>query len=311
VLSGGFIRPAFAQRTPVHSSLEAKFALADGVCLGTIAEVGEPNPTESGTLYVQVVLDITQTFKGEKRKRYPVFIHHDRDGINIVREWSRKRVPLLGFIRHRRNAPTEAALPERTAHFLPINPREDDPPANLPEAGYFSMDFRFLRTPREILDAVQRYAKKAPKTARIHAYYYIPNLIGKQTSTGGDLLVPVVPQLETIARRMVLTPASFLPAEAEVPRVSHEEYLTLKARDEGRIRKLGVEALAHFKSRANIELLKRYLSDPFIEPEWEYEKDIYIVRKRAFETLQKWGVSVAEPQLRPSPEDSKTEDHRA
>lgn len=303
MLSGGFIRFAFAQRNPVYSSLEAQFALADGVCLGTIGELGEPEPTESGVLYVQVILDVTETLKGGKRKRYPVFIHHDRDGMDIVREWSRKRIPLLGFIRHRRNDQTDANGPDRTAYFLPINPREDGHPSNLPEVGYFSMDFRYLRTPHEILDTVHRYAKKAPKTARIHTYYYIPNLIGKQTSTGGELLVPVVSQLETIARRMVLTPASFLPTEAEVHHVSHEEYLAFKAKDEGRIRKLGIQALAYFKSRTNIELLKRYLSDPFIEPEWEFEKDVYIVRKRAFETLQKWGVVVAEPQLRSSAED--------
>lgn len=306
-LSGGLVRPAFAQHHPVYSSLEAQFTEADSVCIGTIAEVGEPQPTKYGTPIMQVTLDVTETLKGEKHKRYPVFLYlYSRSNArSILQEKSRKRTPLLAFIRHRRNDQTDADGPDRTAELFPINPTEDDSNSEIPTVGYFSMDFRLLRTPRQVLDAVHRYAKKAPKTATMHAFIYIPDLIRKQFpySTGGELLVPVAPQLEPIARRMILTPASFLPAESEVHNVSHTEYLAFQPVDEGNLRRIGVQALAHFQSKANIELLKRQLSDPFIErrtdPTWEGEKDVYSVRKFAFDTLKKWGVKVAEPQLHP------------
>lgn len=307
-LSGGFVRSAFAQHHPVYSSLEADISVADDVYLGTIAEVGEPKPSEYGEPTIQVVIDVTETLKGEKRKRLPAIVFHDRDGgrLNAVREWSRKRTPLIGFIRRARSEKTKAELPENFASFRYVNPMHDGPNSELPQVGYFSMDFRLLRTSGEILDAVHRYAKIAPKTVRIHAFIYIPDLIRKQFpyATGGELLVPVVPQLETIARRMILTPASFIPAEFYVYGVSHEEYLAFKAMDEGRIRRIGVQALAHFPSKANIELLKRQLNDPFIEP-WEDKKDGYYVRKFAFDILKKWGVNVAEPQLYPPSEDIK------
>jgi hypothetical protein len=98
---------------------------------------------------------------------------------------------------------------------------------------------------------------------------------------------------------MILSPGSILPSEREVKGIGHDAYLAIKAEDEGRVRRIGVEALAHFKSDANIALLERHLDDPFLENRWDDDLNVYSVRKLAFKALQKWGVKVAEPQMHP------------
>ena len=301
-------RSASSQRNPVYSSLEAYVAGAESVYLASLAELDEHGRDEAGAPCVRVILDVTQTLKGERRKRAEAITYLDNEQLlEAWRTWSHQRTPLLGFLHRPRKDQREAAAPEIVDPLLPVDPADFDRVSPHPVVGYFSMDFRLLRTPRPILDVVRRYIKTAPKTVPIHSLRYLPDLIRKQFpyNTGGELLVPVVPELEAIARRMILSPASFLPAESKVLGVSHPEYLAFKATDEGSLRRMGVEALGRFKSGANIALLKRCLDDPFLEPYWDIDQDVYSVRKMALEALRKWGVKVAPPQLHRAPEGIK------
>jgi hypothetical protein len=62
----------------------------------------------------------------------------------------------------------------------------------------------------------------------------------------------------------------------------------------------GVKELGHFKSAANLELLKSLLDDPGFQVwqvyrlVWEPKRH-YVVRKAAYEVLRDWGVAVSEP----------------
>jgi hypothetical protein len=57
-------------------------------------------------------------------------------------------------------------------------------------------------------------------------------------------------------------------------------------------------ALRHFPSDANIARLKALLGDPGLQP--HADGPVYLVRRRAYETLSSIGVRVPEPAARPS-----------
>jgi hypothetical protein len=56
-------------------------------------------------------------------------------------------------------------------------------------------------------------------------------------------------------------------------------------------------ALRHFPSDANIARLKALLGDPGLQP--HADGPVYLVRRRAYETLSSMGVRVPQPAVRP------------
>ncbi|MCX6380027.1 MAG: hypothetical protein NT023_11225 [Armatimonadetes bacterium] len=210
---------------------------------------------------------------------------------------------MLWFVR--KESHDSSASPSKYWSTLTLDPAEARTP--LPMVGYFSMDFHLIRSPRQVLEIARRYARTSSKTAMLYSLRYMPDLVHRlfPYNAGGELLVPIGPQLEKVARRMILKPGSILPSEREVKGISHAAYLAIKATDEGSVRRMGVEALGHFKSDANIALLKRQLDHPFLESNWDNNINVYSVRLLAFKNLLKWGVQVTEPQLHPLSEGSK------
>ncbi|MCW3052935.1 MAG: hypothetical protein JWN14_2105 [Chthonomonadales bacterium] len=291
-----------AQRNPVYMSIEAHVAQAEDVYVGTISQVGLFEHDKKGDYGATITVDATETLKGSHRKRFQVFAYGDKTR-EPFQAWSLKRTPLLWFIRPK-SADDSSDSPSKGWSFFPVDPADSMTP--LPMVGYFSLDFRLIRSPRQILAIARRYAKTSShsQTATIHSLCYMQDLVCKlfPYTTGGELLVPVGPELERAARRMILSPGSFLPSEREIKGIGHDDYLAVKASDEGSVRRMGVEALAHFKSGANIDLLKRQLDDTFLESNWDNDHDVYAIRKVAFKALQKWNVKVAEPPLHPSPD---------
>ena len=160
-----------AQRNPVYSSLEAYVAGAEGVYVATIAEIDPPEANG-----VRVLLDVTETLKGEKRKRVRAISYDAQHFQDAWRTWKRRRTPLLGFVRR-----PEPGLPEIVTWLFPIDPAEFE---GVSAVGYFSMDFRLVRAPHQILETVRRYARTGPATATIHSLRYMPDLIRKHTRLG-------------------------------------------------------------------------------------------------------------------------------
>lgn len=286
-----------AQRNPVYTSIEAQVAQADGVYVGTISQLNLRAPNENGDHVATLTVDATETLKGIRRKHFKVFVYGGYD-VNTIKIWSQKHTPLLWFPR-KTGTEDNSDSPIKSCAFLTINPADWVSP--LPLVGYFSMEFRLIRSPRQILNIARRYAKTATQAPKLHSLRYMPDLVHRlfPYNAGGELIVPVGQELERVARRMILSPGSILPMEREIKGIAHADYLASKATDEGSLRRIGVEALAHFKSDANIELLKRCLGDPFLESRWNYDTNVYSVRKLAFNALLKWGVKVTEPQLHP------------
>ncbi len=286
---------ASAQRNPVHSSIEAYVAQADCVYVGTVSQVEMRDRAKEGDYTATLTIDATKTLKGDPCNRFQVFVYSDETAAPF-RVWSQKRTSLLWFLR-RNKGDDGSASPIKYWSSITIDPAESLTP--LPAVGYFSMEFRLIRSPRQVLEIARRYAKASSKTAELHSLRYMPDLVHRlfPYNAGGELLVPIGQQLERVARRMILSPGSLLPSERELKGIGHDTYLAIKATDEGSVRRMGVEALAHFKSDANIDLLKRQLGDLYFESSWDGDHNVYPVRKMAFNTLRKWGVQVTEPQL--------------
>jgi len=279
-------------------SIEADVAQAEDAYVGTISQIGSPETDKEGNHGVRITVDATETLKGSHRKRFQVFAYSDKP-LELFPKWSLKRTPLLWFIRPK-SADDGPDSPSKGWNFFPVDPA--GAMTSLPIVGYFSLDFRLIRSPRQILAIARRAAKTYAKTATLHSLCYMPDLTHRlfPYNTGGELLVPIGPELERVARRMILSPGSILPSEQEIKGIGHADYLAARAADEGSVRRMGVQALAHFKSDANIDLLKRQLNDPFVESTWDSDYNVYSVRKMAFEALRKWDVQVAEPPLHPS-----------
>jgi len=297
-LYGGTADSASAQRNPVYMSIEAEVAQAEDVYIGTVSLIGSTEHDSQGNSGATITVDATETVKGSRRKRFQVFAYGDKP-LDLFPKWSLKRTPLLWFLRPR-SADDGPDSPRKGWSFFPVDPADSMTP--LPIVGYFSLDFRLIRSPRQILAIARRHAKTSAKTATFHSLRYMPDLTHRlfPYNTGGELIVPIGPELEKVARRMILSPGSILPSEREIKGIGHADYLAAKAVDEGSVRRMGVQALAHFKSGANIDLLKRQLDDPFVENDWYNDQNVYSIRKLAFEALRKWDVKVAEPPLHPS-----------
>ena len=286
---------AMAQRNPVHMSIEALVAQADGVYLGTVYKESSIDHDKGGNAESSITIDVSETLKGSPRKRLELLTFGNPPDQNY-QTWRQKRTRMLWFVRNG-SADKGFASPIQYWSCLTVDPEESLTP--LPTFAYFSMEFRAIRSPRKVLDIARRYAKSSSGTTLLFSLRYMPDLIHRlfPYNAGGELVVPVGPQLEKVARRMILSPRSFLPLEQEIKGINHDDYLAARANDEGTFRRMGVECLAHFKSDANIDLLKRQLDDPYLERYWDNDQDVYSVRKLAYSALQKWGVSVPEPRI--------------
>jgi len=119
------------------------------------------------------------------------------------------------------------------------------------------------------------------------------------------LAVPVVPSLETIARRLIKSPEDFLrPTQDLTAQTESERQLQANALEGRRnlLRAEGIAALRYFKSKQNIALLESLLNNPasMIEHHRDDRSDVkrvYYIRKVGYETLRKWGAEVHKPLL--------------
>jgi hypothetical protein len=74
------------------------------------------------------------------------------------------------------------------------------------------------------------------------------------------LVVPVVPELQALARRLLIAPEEILAMAPDRPSyrgIRQDKTLALT-----QLRRSGIFALAPFKTRDNVSLLARYLDDP-------------------------------------------------
>ncbi|MEX2244733.1 MAG: hypothetical protein WD716_12925 [Fimbriimonadaceae bacterium] len=171
----------------------------------------------------------------------------------------------------------------------------------------FSMDLTVLRTPNEVLERAKEFLKSTPMAPTLYQMVMpgtFAHEAGFASALADFIIVPVVPELENVARRMIERPESLVPPIEIPPMTSTERRKNLAinhAFDVAMFRKEGIGALGHFKSTQNIALLESQFADTAV---WGYTRHgdhgdesgyEYIVRRVAYEVLTAWGVNVDKP----------------
>ena len=119
------------------------------------------------------------------------------------------------------------------------------------------------------------------------------------------LVVPVDARLESMARRLINSPAALVPApgdsSAQDGDVGKAQTMArFREAEKDRLSAEGVKALRYFKSNENAGILKSLLKDKAwrinISPEGD-ASNVYYIRKEAYTILREWGIKVAKPAL--------------
>jgi len=298
---------SWAQTGQGFICLEALVARADAVFTGTIVQLERTHPSENespvfaltvqvdavlkGTLGKTVVLK--RNFAGDDQRWEQWMANHTQMlwslGADVVYDGIGGPGPYAGWSTHRLGAPVPAEQRFRTSPGLPA----------------FSMYLQVLRTPEEAIARVKEFLKANPKKAKFHYMAVSGDFAHQLMQANGDwntVTVPIVPELEAFARRMILEPEALFPPR-EHRRIPNDlqSSATFLLSELDWLRLAGVQALVHFKSRDNIALLKPLLADPTLWGQWhpnaegiELER-FYPIRKAAYEVLSGWGVHVEKP----------------
>lgn len=286
---------ALAQRHPVHSSVESYVCGAYHVYVGAVTNVGPTEPTRpDGVIPFEMEVTVDEVLKGAKRKSFKVLQYTWMSG-TVREEWlGLQGKQMLWFVGNDMDRDRHTS-----ARTMAVEPY----PGDIYSKGWgnFTMDFQVLRSGKETLDYVRAFCREfKERTEKGLGLRLLPRLVCVRFPghrTGGELIVPICPRLQSVALRMIRSPEKVLPTRKEMSHVSDEDYEAMFKEDTGTLRRMGVECLATFKSRNNIALLKGFLNDPFIEmdPQRDWRVKVYSVRRAAYEVLTKWGVQVDKP----------------
>ena len=150
----------------------------------------------------------------------------------------------------------------------------------------FAADLSVLRDPAEILIRATDFARKYGDASEVQDISLPRTLEGRcAPKCTGVITLPVAPPLEETARRMINAPEEFIPGGGPLDPRTHYD-----------VRTAGLRCLRHFKSDANIALLKRLLDDPTEDPRTVYPPLRSPIRFRAHYQLKAWGVDVPKPE---------------
>jgi hypothetical protein len=326
------IGPARAQVGYTTTTIEGMVAGADVVVRARVAKV-VGGPVEDRRRWQSVTLRVEETIRGPARDAI-LFARQVLASDRIFEAWRESGREHLWFLVRADGpeGPVVAGKPDLAAgHLLelarvvrlgPPVPAEADfgPPGQGPwTLPIFDHDLTLLAEPGGILRASRTAAAgwRGRKPAEFHPID-MPRAVMARTGRSGDanrLDVPVGPNLEALARRMIASPGDFIaPSDFGTPKDEagrgHAETWLRFTRD--LLRREGVKALGHFRSEANIAMIRPLLSDPAhrvlnkTENGHTVLKDglpipigrEYYVRKEAYETLHAWGVGVARPVIR-------------
>lgn len=283
-----------AQRGRSYHTIESRVAAAESVHLGKVVKFEMIDPgspasasqlTKHATYRFQV--SVEETLKGAPAKRLAL-----TSGVPFVGDASvliRERTPILFFIVAGDPVKQEIAYPRwqvqtlapSTCHLNAVQVKDG--------IKLFSMDFAVLKTKDEILRLARGFARKYPQgiqeTVLVHVDQDVAARGGPPADANG-VLVPVVPELEQLARNLIIDPYGAL---RSAPRPN--ELANLHA---AWYRKQGLELIRPFKSERNIAIVKKYLDDPAVRGEYRADgtsRPEYWVRDAALQTLKEWSVN--------------------
>ena len=296
-------RLASAQESYDHWTIEAMAAQARIVFRGTITDLSriefDPKPGQPLKVRNMLTLGVAERFKGSPDR----WMTLDRETVasdGRYELWLKNKTALLWFTfseEDPRPFPGSVIGPGlklpagqswTAIHLSPPDPAEfaADPRAS---KCTFSMDFSVLNTDAEKLEATRKFLKNNPgatKVCRISIPVLLTNSIG-YTGPSEHLVLPVSPELEGIALRMINSPDTFLP---NVHTAAEATW----------IRADGVKLLGNFNSEKNVTLVKSLLNDPGKGPSDSMEsatKTYFWVRLASYNVLSDWGIKVSKPVL--------------
>ena len=300
--------PSRAQTGQGFICLEAWVGRADAVFTGTIVRLERTHPPENQSPVFTLTVQVDSVLKGTLGKTVVLkrnFADDDQRweqrmtnhtqmlwclGADVVYDGIGGLGPYTGWSTLRLGAPVPAEQRfQKTSPGLPA----------------FSMYLKVLRTPEEAIARVKEFLKANPKKTDFHYMEVSPDVAHQLMPATGDwntVTLPIVPELEAFAKRMILEPEALFPPRGHrrIPSdLQSSATFLLSERDWRRL--AGVRALVHFKSRDNIALLKPLLADPTLWGQWypiaegtELER-FYPIREAAYKVLSGWGVNVEKP----------------
>jgi hypothetical protein len=281
ILLGVALAAGSAGAQPSHKyqwSLEARIAKADAVVFGPIAKVNRKVLRARGALDEGGYIDLNGQYEYAPAVKIVEVLKGDLKGVvtdlefrwslgenHTYEDWKKAGNSMLWFL-----GPAPKPGKGRAWH-TPAEAHFDGrryPPM-------YAMDFTVLEDEKVILDRARAYAKTSTKVLPVHAIRF--------SQPWNDLFVPVEPTLEKTAKRLIASPQDFVQKwEKFDPRLRYV------------LRSSGVNALRHFKSDANIALLKSLLADPLEDFKSSLVRQ-HPVRVKAFEVLLHWDVDAPLP----------------
>jgi hypothetical protein len=329
VLSAAATGPGHAQVGYVTTTLEGMVAGSDVVVRARVAAVARGAVKESRRRET-VALKIAETIRGPETAAL-MFSHGVLASAHIFEAWRDAGREHLFFLVRRDAQPERAATAEEdptAGHPLALSRVVRLAPPVPAEAGYgppgqgpwtlpiFDRDLSLLSEPEAILRAARAAAAewRGRRPAEVHPID-LPRVVMQRSGRSGDanrLEVPICPHLEALARRMIASSDDFVSlSDFRAPRneAERQHVETWLAYSRGLLRLEGVRGLRHFRSDANIALLKPLLDDPAYHGLNKRENGVvvladgvpitigreYYVRGEAYATLRSWGVNVNRP----------------
>lgn len=139
----------------------------------------------------------------------------------------------------------------------------------------FTSDLRVISTFADLVKESQKAVKAYPGHEYSLTYFTPPNSVARMCgdpNAYAAVSVPVAPQTEAIAKRMIDAPSRVV---ADAARKSRKLYRkpTLTAGDLTALRLTGMRVLGEFPTEANRAVMRKMLSVPELEKEAQYNLD--------------------------------------
>ena len=234
-----------------HWTLEAMATQARVVFKGTITEVDkidyDPKPGQPQMSRYTLNIHVGERYKGSSDS-WMTLDRVARSDDNRFELWKNSKTPML-FFRFSEEDPRPYAgsqlgpglkLPAgqswTAVHIGPVDAAEI---AAHPSAdkGALSMDLKVVSGGDAIVDAIKKFVKATPDTAKVFRAQ-VPASVTHDLGTDDGaqyVVLPVVPDIEATALKMINTPEAFLPKQCS-------------AADKTCIRAAGVKALGGFQN---------------------------------------------------------------
>jgi hypothetical protein len=278
-LSMALVPSRAAAEINVADSLEWMVADAELVVRGAVIAI-QKQPGEGQVMWYRVTLRVSETLEGKRSRTIRFVIRHLHGETPEV--WRQKKTELLLFL-----ISSKRRVGDDPGYGLePFALRERDAVVRLRTHGsdpVYTLDFVKLTGRTEILKAARQAVAagaSASKSHNLDVPVSSPAYGALWAGSAVWLVAPIGAKLEKLGQQWT--------ASSDVSQ-----------------REEGVKALAHFRSAANVALLRKLLADPgFVEISASQRPRVrrFIVRAAAHQTLISWGVSVKQPVLdRPAP----------